>query len=371
MEVNERNIYERASDGTVFSPFNLKIDGMQRLFLINFEKDPDEIYIGFEPQYIDSPNIGKGLRIIGWRRDGYVDVYQQMGLSMENKNFDVAGKGLSDLIQREMDGARLSITKIGVDCYFAFDDKSGRHIEVTIKEKGKKTARPFTLLAPVGSSSESPSALPVFLMYDFNFVRKRNTAVTIMIDGILHKPDSFPIPMNGSKVYFMRYSNDTFLASWNMAQSGPLSNLETKDGLIRDNQGTVYDLEENDSHMEIKQMKCSNSRHNITINFTPPVPDIVCLKDGSTAEGKFTISSDESAGTIDGEYQIGRNGGEAVIRIHPAGGWKPNESRWMVRLIYKAASMFKTWPKSYIWTGSIKLGGSDATIMHSSWQRLR
>jgi hypothetical protein len=37
---------------------------MERLFLINFEKDPDEIYIGFEPQWFDDAAYGTGLRII-------------------------------------------------------------------------------------------------------------------------------------------------------------------------------------------------------------------------------------------------------------------------------------------------------------------
>lgn len=31
-------------------PFNIVVDPMQRLLLINFEKDPDRLYVGFEPQ---------------------------------------------------------------------------------------------------------------------------------------------------------------------------------------------------------------------------------------------------------------------------------------------------------------------------------
>ena len=37
----------------MFSPFSLKISPIERLFLINFEKDPDEIYSGFEPQWFE------------------------------------------------------------------------------------------------------------------------------------------------------------------------------------------------------------------------------------------------------------------------------------------------------------------------------
>ncbi len=37
-------IYNRKSDGILYSPFNLSIDDMKKLILINFEKDPDELY---------------------------------------------------------------------------------------------------------------------------------------------------------------------------------------------------------------------------------------------------------------------------------------------------------------------------------------
>ncbi len=59
------------------NPFFINIDTMQRLLLINFENDPDSVYIGFEPQvFADSIN-GYGHLIIGWRKDGWVDVYCQ------------------------------------------------------------------------------------------------------------------------------------------------------------------------------------------------------------------------------------------------------------------------------------------------------
>ncbi len=80
-----------------------------------------------------------------------------------------------------------------------FDDPtSGREIDVKIVEKNPRPIRPFTLLAPVGSSSENPTSLPVYLMNSFDFVRRSMTEVRISIDGRQHKPDTFPFPVNGS-----------------------------------------------------------------------------------------------------------------------------------------------------------------------------
>ena len=38
-----------------YSPFTLTVDPMERLLLINITADPDEVYIGFEPQVFDDP----------------------------------------------------------------------------------------------------------------------------------------------------------------------------------------------------------------------------------------------------------------------------------------------------------------------------
>ncbi len=197
----------------MYSPFTVKITPMERLFLINFEKDPDEIYIGFEPQWFDDASYGTGLRIIAWRKDGYIDVYQQPGLTKEDK-IDVAGKGLVETIVSPMINARFNVSKSGVDVAFAFEDKAGRMVKVEIVEKSLKPTNPFSLLAPVGGSSVNPSALPVYLMFKFDFVRRSNTDVTININGRSHKADTFPFPISGSRVYFMRYSADTFLVDW-------------------------------------------------------------------------------------------------------------------------------------------------------------
>ncbi len=48
-------------------PFSISVDPMQRLLLVNLEKDPDTLYTGFEPQVFDDRVNGKGHLVIGWR----------------------------------------------------------------------------------------------------------------------------------------------------------------------------------------------------------------------------------------------------------------------------------------------------------------
>ena len=126
----------------------------------------------------------------------------------------------------------LSLIKIdrhaGVQLDMAFNDTEGRTIELHIKEEERdepssfwnfifprRARKPFALLAPFGSATRKPPSLPLVLLYDFYFVRKKDTTVTISVDGQTHKPDDLPIRLDGCPVYFLRYSSDPFCMMMN------------------------------------------------------------------------------------------------------------------------------------------------------------
>jgi hypothetical protein len=67
---NPAEIYDTAVSDQLYAPVYLHIDPMAGLLLVNFENDPDEIYIGFEPQLFDDDSHGQGLIVIAWRVDG-------------------------------------------------------------------------------------------------------------------------------------------------------------------------------------------------------------------------------------------------------------------------------------------------------------
>ena len=352
----------------MFTPFKLNISPMERLFLINFEKDPDELYIGFEPQWFDDPLYGKGLRIIAWRKDGYVDVYQQPGLIKENR-IDVAAKGLADTFVRPMTNARFNVTAYGVDAVFAFDDKSGRKVFVEIIEKSKKPTKPFSLLAPVGSSSVNPSSLPIYMMYKFDFVRQAHTDVTIRIDGRNHKADTFPFPLNGSRIYYMRYSADVFLVDWCPAQLEALEPLKEVGNKLYGADDTLYELSPGEGSPAFARIQSRNKKHSFTAEFYPPFPEITHIAESTSLTGGFILSADESSGTVSGTYEVSRNGDEVIVSLIPSGGWKPRPSTLFLKGLFNAAKIFRKWPKTYQWSAKIMLSQEGPPIMESKWTR--
>jgi hypothetical protein len=363
------SIYGSPPAGSLYSPFALQIDPMERLLLINFEGDPDSTYVGFEPQYFDDAVNGQGLRVVAWRTDGRIDVYQQPGLRAEPAEFDIVGQGLADLMERPFDGARFEITSTGVDLYLAFEDRNGRPVVVKVKENSNKVTQPFPLLAPVGSGTVAPPALPLFFLYDFYFVRRSGTDIEVRIGERTHQLDTLPVPLDGSWMYFTRYSVDPFMIQWNPAHDGPLAPLEPDaSGVAREGLLTI-ETALNAGHYEIQHIRAATERHEVTMSFYPPVPAIPSLRDGASAGGSFVIGAGGGIGQVTGDYEVERAVDRTLLRLHPSGGWQPAERRWTLRFIYRVASIFREWPTTYLWTAEVTAGPDGAPTMQSRWER--
>lgn len=355
---------------SIYSPFNLKIAKMKKIMLINIEKDLDEIYSGFEPQCINFLEDDEAIRILAYRNDGYVDIYQEKELPKdENENLEVTGKGLGDFISLDMENSKFKLSELGADIHFKFKDKLGRDIELKVKENLNKRTKPFSLLAPVGSSSVNPVLLPVFFLYDFCFVRKNKTEVIIKIGEKIHKADGF-FPMDGHGSYFMRYARKSVIGEWNRSINGVLTPLKVMDNIAIDSDGATYELEKENEGYSIRCMKAIEGQNAITVKFNPPFKDINFMKDKEELKGDFIIRGEEQVGSIQGTYKVNRSRQDIKVIAIPDKGWMPNEKRLSIKFIFFAGKIFKTWTKTYKWTANIKLNGEENPKIESKWERI-
>lgn len=363
-------VYHRAAGGHFITPFHVAISPMERLLLLGFEKDPDQTYTGFEPQFFDDPIHGRGLIVIAYRRDSKVDVYHQPGLTLDPADYDIVVSGLNAMVERPFDGAFFHIGPQGVDLAFAFEDLEGRPIEVRLRETGHKPRTPATILAPMGSSTANPPALPLVLLYGFDFVRRSGTQLDIRIAGRAHQADRFPIPMNGRRVYFLRYASGPFIVTLNPTHDGPLP-VHCPDGSrsVTD-QGVTYELAENAGHFEINQMQAGDSTRTFTCAFEPAFPDLLALRDGASLHGTFTITCKPPIGRISGTYGIQRLGPKVKLTLHPGDGWQPNEENWSFRLAFLMLRVLRKWPSTYQWEAMVDLSEPETPHLVSAWRRL-
>jgi hypothetical protein len=361
------DIYSRNSDGRFYSPFSLSIDHMEHLILVNFEKDPDRYYNTFELQQARDSTGSKRLLVIAYRNDGGADVYHQPGYPLASQESLLNDVNMSVC---PLEKARFTVDENCLDVFFAFRDRYGREIRVKAYEDRSPHKKPFFLLAPIGTLARQPKSFPVYSLYGMSFAKRKHTDIEISIDGTRHSPDTFPLPLDGAKNYFSRYSADTFNVDWNKNFQGQLVPLLPGEDNKAADGDAVYELVSNGGHHEIKRMTATNGRHRVNIDFSPPVPDIACLRNGLETAGAFVITTDGAAGSVGGVYQLRSRGNETEITLQPGKGWIPDEKRLILQLLFKMVKVFKDWPKSYAWHAIITSGSTEYPFMNSSWRRI-
>ncbi len=366
-KINDPDIYSVSGKGHFYSPFSFSIDKMEHLILINFEKDPDKYYNTFELQQATTENNEKRLLVIAYRIDGKCDIYHQPDYPFGSQAIILNSPAF---FVEPMQNAVFDIDAENLKVAFSFEDRYGRQICVQVTENRRSEKKPFFLLAPIGEAAKAPSTFPVYSLYEMSFTKRKNTDIIVVIEDKKHKPDTFFLPIDWARNYFTRYSADTFNIDWNKNTNAALSPLEPDDQNRVYDGDTTYDVLNTDGCWEIKQMSTRNKKHEITIEFSPAVADIACLKNDIEIKGDFKISTDGSQGSITGEYSIKKDDNQVSLQLQPGGGWQPNEKRQIIKLLYNVVKVFRMWPASYIWNATVSFEVPEKPFLNSSWKRI-
>lgn len=339
---------------------------MQKLILINIESDPDKYYKEFELQQAFDEDNNESFLLIAYRNDRGVDIYHQNNYPFSSASSVFA---VPNLIERDMEDAVFEIDNDKMEMRLSLTDKYGRIVELSVLEKQKNKKKPFSILAPVGAGSENPLSLPVYLLYEMSFARRAYTDVKVKIDGVTHKPSTMPLPVNCARNYFIRYSADTFIVDWNRNYNGFIKPLDIVGNNLVDDQGIKYKLIQNSGNYEIEALGKENEKHQLRIDFYPPIPDLSCLKDGLELEGEFEISAEKSIGIIKGVYIINTQENKISISMCPSEGWKANEKKISLKILYLLGPFFKKWPSTFTWEVEFDFSNEKKVYMKSSWKR--
>ncbi|MCT8139127.1 hypothetical protein H1D32_16305 [Anaerobacillus sp. CMMVII] len=368
METVEKQVLVSSQKQTVVIPFSFTHIPLKKLALINFKKNADSKYLGLEPQYLDDKVIGKGYRVIAYRNDGYVDVYDDMSLN-DNKDdsFDVTGKGLCERVKVEIKNTRFEKVDNRVFISFQFTDKYRRSIDVSIVENSTKKTKGLNLLAPVGSSTKNPSYLPLFFLYNFDFVRKYNTTFQIHIDGNTIKAANFPVPMPKDFQWrsYTRYSDDCQIIEFANETIGVLEEFIPNDNgkVVRDD-GLEYDFSECGC---LNKIALNQGNHPLTVVFTNGFPDVRSVSEDKVYKDTFEISGEIEMGVVSGDYSVKRDENRVTIELFPNGGWKPKPDSPFTKLLFKEKSIFCSWPKTYKYTQVVDLTTLESS---SNWVKI-
>ena len=342
---NPANIYDHPSTGLLYSPLNVSVNPMDKLILVNFTDDLE--YNGIELQVFDDTR-GQGARVILYHKEGLADFYYTSEAFTDGVKPDAASI-ISDMEYR------FNVTASGLDAGLKMKDREGKSVEFQVKEVPRtKGSKGF--LAPIGGSTAIKfDYFPFFFMKGMNFVPRSGSEIAIKIGGEDRTPEQIPIPVNWEFVYLSRYTTDPILGCWNKSYDDKLSPKQPGQQLVYHDGQTRYELVDNAGHYEIRKIIGFDDEHNVSFEFSPPIPDLPGLKDGIELSGRFSAGADEVLGIVAGEYHIKSYGDTIEMEILPLEGYQPNPGT--------------IWVKTWMWKSTITVGADNTVSMKSGWIR--
>lgn len=341
---NPSSIYNSSGRGFFHSPFTLSLEAMDRLLLVDIDDDTE--YATIELQVFDDEK-GRGAVVLLYRKNGEIDTCYTSGLNREVYQHSSKGYAYSS----DNIAYRFDVTEMGLDASLDLEDRDGKKMTFTIQENqpAKKT---FDILAPAGAMIDDFAGFPFFYMKRTAFVERAGTHIHVEIDGTQRKPASIPIAINGAFVYLARYCTEPIVGTWNEAFTGLLEPISPGQA---DSSGQTYQLVENNGHHEIARVIRPGHGHTISLTFSPPIPELACLRDGVIIEGRFTAGADDTDGIVAGRYSLHHAGVGTQLVMQPAKGWQPMPGR--------------PWVRSYRWQANVESDSQGKMTIKSAWAR--
>lgn len=338
-----------------YLPIKVKSTPIRKLALIPFEKNRDSIYSGLELQYFNGQPYGTGYRVIAYRNDGFVDVYDDKSLYfMEDEQFHVTQNGLHKHVQTDI--KNVNFCKVDNKQMISFDflDMEERLISIKIEENTLRKSSPMNLLAPIGMGSKQPNYLPVFFLYEFDFIRRKNTTLLCSIGGKKIKIDKFPFPMGGQRRLYARYSNECEILEFANTDDEKLQEVEL-DQNNRYYDGNIEYIFARENVLQ--EILVHFEDHHVRFEFDKGL-DI-----SQECNGIFSIRPKEEMGYIQGEYKV-IHGTQIEITMVPIAGWVAKPTSFITKKLFTPKSVFCSWSRKYSYHSIIDLNKKE---IKSNW----
>ncbi len=339
-----------------YLPIKIKSSPIRKLAIIPFEKNPDVIYCGLELQYFDGEPYGTGYRVIAARNDKYVDVYDDESLHfIKKEQFHVTGNGLHKHVQTRIKNVTFSKVDNCQSISFEFTDIEERVISIRLEENTSTKSISMNLLAPVGVGSKHPNYLPAFFLYEFDFIRRKNTVNSCSIGGKKIQIDTFPFPMGGQSRFYARYSNECEILEFANTDNTVLREVTLNENKTYWENNVEYIFSEANVLQEIV---VHFGKKVVRIGFDPS------LNFFETGSGFFTIKPREQMGYLQGLFEVKYSTQTEIILI-PNSGWIPKPTTFLTQKLFSKNSVFCSWSKKYTYKSIIDW---DKQEIVSNWK---
>jgi hypothetical protein len=243
---------------------------------------------------------------------------------------------------------RVDIVEDGIVVDVGLEDADGRRIEVRIDDRDGEPRHRSTLLAPVSSGVETPRQLLVVLLRAFDLVRTSGPEPWLSIGGVRRTVAAFPGPSWVHHRRFMRYSAAPVILSVAPDLDGPVDPA---------------------SLGPVERVDAAIDGASAALRFTPPLPDLAGLGDGSSARGTWALDVAAETPLLGGTWTAIRAGATVSVTMAVTQPWRPRGLPWSLRMVTTIAKVFRQWPTTYAWSATIDLAAVPP-VARTSWSRI-
>jgi len=332
--------------GAPLVPISLRVNRLAAL--LNAELADDPLYDGVELQWFDDESNGTGmLAFLSRREDRTVDYYMQPGLRVDRRGYEIGG-GTRSWNVTEFEAARLVVAEDGVDAEVRFTDVDGRLIELRVDDRDGVPRRRARLLAPVSAGILRPTSLLLVCMNAFDLVRITATRPYVRIDGRAAALGRLP----GARLHrrhLIKYAAAVLIVELNPDSAGQPA-VDGAAGATIDTGGAITAARED---------------HRAEVQFAPSV-DLRTMADGTRTDGRWHVTVDSTRIT-GGRWSAVRAHDEVHVELDGLERWQPGPLPWLMRLVTTVVPVFRRWPTTYTWRGTVRLEGAPSVTGH--WHR--
>lgn len=323
----------------VYIPLSMSCEEITQILLINFKKNQDEFYNAIELQYLQNSNY----RIVAYCHDGYVDVIDDIDFDgVHVDKFEVAGNGLKNYSKSKLGNVVFEKKDNSIKVQFEYVDYYNRNINVKIEEIGNKESKGMNILAPIGSSSKNPKFLPLYMLYDFDFVCE-NSMFKVTIDDKQIDTLKFPLLKDWQRRMFTRYSLDTMLIRFAEDTYKPLVVNGTNNVVVHEQMKLYF---HGNTERLLQKIELLHPLHDMYVMFDPPLPNLVTVEDKAPITGNVEIIFDENMGKIEGSYTYRKTGNQVSFSLK-IGRWKAKSKTIFDRIMMNQNTLFSKWVSNY------------------------
>jgi hypothetical protein len=363
-DVPEREALAETATGVeeVVVPITFELSPIRQLLIIDVADDPT--YCTLEPQVLETPD-GAGTLLLAYRHDGHVEVYAPPELDVDASGYEGLGNGLEELHRATFEHGRFEVTGDGLQLDVAFTAPTGRRFDLHLHEHLGGRRDRVALLAPVGGAFDKPAFFPFLWLPAMSFVPARGTDIDLRVDGEARSIAHLPLPIGGRRCLMARYDAEVLVCLLNPA--GVQAPARARVNGAEAPAAPDLEVAAVGDGQAIAAVRVARGGHTCAARFEPPLPDPRSVPVGARRAGDLLLQADGRT-QLRGRYELTRAGDLVELVIDDFGPWRTRVRRPLFALLFRLP-IFRRWPTTYHWRGSLDLAAGRDGRLDSRWVR--